>query len=266
MKLLNLFLCSALAENAVGRHRREATRISLTGNENPDQLMDYLTEMAGGESDELEEMIKQLMGTDRTASEIQVRKFRHLKLLVLHLQEEQKFGRYCYYGCYCLPEGSHDISTGGYGKPLDNIDRACRDFKWCYQCLVREHNEAQPNQSWGGNDECRGEDIGYQVDLITDAEGNKSIECLNKVGACRRNICECDKRLAMQLAQFEDEWNEGYHTVKGGFVREDNCKRAGGQGNPVEECCGGLKDFPWNQPKRSNQCCDGPLAKPAGSC
>ena len=85
----------------------------------------------------------------RSASDLQVRKFRHLKLLVLWLQKEQKFGRYCYYGCYCLPEGSHEISSGGYGKPIDNIDGACRDFKWCYQCLVREHNEATPDSSWG---------------------------------------------------------------------------------------------------------------------
>ena len=35
------------------------------------------------------------------------RKFRNLKILVLWMQESKRFGRYCYYGCYCLPEGSH---------------------------------------------------------------------------------------------------------------------------------------------------------------
>ena len=64
---------------------------------------------------------------DRNLSDLQIRKFRNLKILVLWLQKEQKFGRYCFYGCYCLPEGSHNIAAGGYGKPLDKIDEG-RNF------------------------------------------------------------------------------------------------------------------------------------------
>lgn len=82
------------------------------------------------------------MGVDRIATEQQTRKFRNLKILVLWLQKDQRFGRFCYYGCYCLPEGSHDIAAGGYGKPLDAIDRACFDFKQCYRCLLDEHDAA----------------------------------------------------------------------------------------------------------------------------
>ena len=74
-----------------------------------------------------------MMGVDRISTDEQTRKFRNLKILVLYLQKEKKFGRYCYYGCYCLPEGSHDIASGGYGKRLDGIDRACFDFKQCYR-------------------------------------------------------------------------------------------------------------------------------------
>ena len=83
-----------------------------------------------------------MMGVDRIATEQQTRKFRNLKILVLWLQKDQRFGRFCYYGCYCLPEGSHDIAAGGYGKPLDAIDRACFDFKQCYRCLLDEHDAA----------------------------------------------------------------------------------------------------------------------------
>ena len=71
-----------------------------------------------GEEDELERFIMNIMADDpRTLSLEQTRKFRNLKILVLWLQKEQKFGRYCFYGCYCLPEGSHNIAAGGYGKP-----------------------------------------------------------------------------------------------------------------------------------------------------
>ena len=135
-----------------------------------------------GDVDELEQAIMQFMGVDRVVDEIQLRKFRQLKISVLWLQKEQKFGRYCYYGCYCLPEGSHNIAAGGYGKPLDPIDRACLDFKNCYKCLLDEHEG-----------ECKGEDIGYRMDLLEDQYGNKSIECTNKVNSCRYNICQCDK-------------------------------------------------------------------------
>ena len=65
---------------------------------------------------------------------------------------------------------------------------------------------------------CRGEEVGYSADLVEDADtGKKSIVCTNKAGACRRNICECDKRLAEQFALHEDSWNEDLHTNKGKF-------------------------------------------------
>ena len=65
---------------------------------------------------------------------------------------------------------------------------------------------------------CRGEEVGYSADLVEDAEtGKKSIVCTNKAGACRRNICECDKRLAEQFALHEDSWNQDLHTNKGKF-------------------------------------------------
>ena len=107
--------------------------------------------MKGGEHDDLEQFIMDMMSADdrdRALSDDQIRKFRNLKILVLWLQKEQKFGRYCYYGCYCLPEGSHNIAAGGYGTPVDNIDKACFDFKKCYKCLIDEHEVHHPHKTW----------------------------------------------------------------------------------------------------------------------
>lgn len=59
----------------------------------------------------------------KTKYQTAARKFRQLKILVLWLQKQPRFGNYCYYGCYCLPEGAHDLSGGGYGEPVDMIDR-----------------------------------------------------------------------------------------------------------------------------------------------
>ena len=132
------------------RSKRAVDGFSLSGEENPDQLMAILSAMTGDVGDELAQMIAGIMSLDRTASEMELRKFRNLKILVLWLQKEQKFGRYCYYGCYCLPEGSHNIASGGYGSPVDGVDRACRDFKQCYKCLVDEYDVAMPDKTFSG--------------------------------------------------------------------------------------------------------------------
>merc|ERR1712037_439647 len=155
-------------------------------------------------------MIMNLMGESdesfRAMGELGMRKFRQLKIVVLWLQQEQKFGRYCYYGCYCLPEGSHDIAQGGYGKPQDNIDRSCKDFKQCYRCLNEEFGDTSKG--------CAGEEFGYRFDLLTNDDGTKDVQCTNRIGSCRRSICECDLQLAKALAKYESEWDESLHSVK----------------------------------------------------
>lgn len=262
MKLLNIALAaSALAQRV--RNDGKIVRYSLTGNETPDDLMDMLVDVADGEDDELERALMEQMGVDRISTPAQVRKFRNLKIVVLWLQRGNQFGRYCYYGCYCLPEGSHDIASGGYGRALDPIDKACFEFKTCYKCLIEEHENKSIAVSSDGK--CRGEEIGYSADLVEDENGNKSVECTNRAGECRRNICECDKKLAEEFARYEDIWDESLHANRGGFVRDDYCFRSSG-GSPPVECCGGRFDFPFNQLRRENQCCDGPYAKELGSC
>ena len=65
---------------------------------------------------------------------------------------------------------------------------------------------------------CIGEEVGYSYDLnIDDQTGEKSIECTNRRGTCRRNICECDKKLAEQLGKYESEWDESLHRNRGKF-------------------------------------------------
>ena len=52
-----------------------------------------------------------------------------LKTLVTALLGDSSvnFDRFCFYGCYCLPDAAvHDASPGS-GKPVDEIDNACKD-------------------------------------------------------------------------------------------------------------------------------------------
>jgi len=246
---------------------------SFDGEENIDDFSSVLHDIAGDGVDELEEAIRGWLDVgDRNVgppSPIQERKFRNLKVLVLWLQIADQFGRYCYYGCYCLPEGSHNIAAGGYGQPIDNIDRACFDFKQCYKCLIDEHADGEglprnpKSETYDGK--CKGENLGYKFDLFIRPNGNKVIKCKDKPGSCKRNICECDKKLAEQLGFHETEWDESKHAVRGGFKREEQCIKKKTPWKFVE-CCGDRFTFPFNKPRKENQCCEGPKAKLEGTC
>lgn len=190
----------------------------------------------------------------RTKYQTPARKFRQLKIIVLWLQKEQRFGRYCYYGCHCLPEGSHVLGANTYGEPVDNIDRSCKNFNQCYECakLGNAASGIAPDET------CDGATRKYRFKLIQNLDDNsKSIECINKEGTCERNICECDKRLAENLAKWEDTWDINRHTRQGDgtwkFNEQCNKKGRGLFGRP-ESCCGNT--FPDMIPQqKGKECC-----------
>ena len=70
-----------------------------------------------------------------------------------------------------------------------------------------------------------------------------------KPNSCRRNHCECDKRLAEQLAEYELAWNPEYSMAFGGFDRAKSCpavdKRTNTNNDNTHECCGAYPErFP----------------------
>lgn len=174
------------------------------------------------------------------------RKFKQLKLMVLWLQREQQFGRYCYYGCHCLPEGNHNLLGGGYGVPVDPIDRSCKNFFQCYECAKME------------NAMCQGDKVKYKFSLIQDPNTKeKTIECMNPVGTCNRNICECDKRWAETLALHEDKFNSDFHknrATNDNWKYNNECRRTKGKFQKPKECCG--SEYPDKMPlQQGKQCC-----------
>ena len=52
-----------------------------------------------------------------------------------HIAGGSGFGRYCFYGCHCLPDEEHARESPPIGIPIDNIDRTCKQMGSCYQCL-----------------------------------------------------------------------------------------------------------------------------------
>lgn len=166
-------------------------------------------------------------GLTRTLSEESLerwnylRRLKNLKLLVLHLQPEHRFLRYCHYGCYCLTDPLYTLTPPpSHGKPRDPIDAACKVQHQCYECAEMDH----PSRS------CTADRVQYSYVLTRDESDvnnhwKKSIECtddpmskkrpgqISPKWSCRRSMCECDKRLAEQLRENFDQWSDEYRMV-----------------------------------------------------
>lgn len=137
----------------------------------------------------------------------QLRRFKNLKAMVMSLQPSNVtiFGRYCYYGCWCLPQGQHNLASG-FGQPVDPIDAVCKEFTLCYKCI---------DIDFGGS--CNPEKRGYKWGRSFDSEGNQiDIRCKNNHNdgpshRCARFVCECDRVLAVGLSHVWMYWERRYH-------------------------------------------------------
>ena len=90
------------------------------------------------------------------------RALREVKRMVNWLQRNPGFGRYCYYGCYCLDwlhrlEGPENAPKGS-GDPVDSVDSACKVQTECYWCAKNDVYEVH-HESFSGF-ECT-PDVGY---------------------------------------------------------------------------------------------------------
>ena len=72
-----------------------------------------------------------------------LRKLMQLKTMVVTLLASHQidFDRFCFYGCYCLPDAGVHGKSPATGRPVDNIDSACHQLKMCYQCAHRDTKE-----------------------------------------------------------------------------------------------------------------------------
>lgn len=203
------------------------------------------------------------LSSDEDEVLIEARKLKQMKVLILWLQPEHRFARYCFYGCWCLPDNDHKLFTAGYGKPVDNIDGACKRQSQCYDCAQMDHSDRV----------CDASTMGYRYALHFDPEDpdnhmKKSIECLDEPGnkpsskgGCKRSICECDKKLSEDLRLHFAEWDENNHQEQGTFDPQSRCIvegcSGGNCGGHELECCGHLYSGP-RMPYRTNgrrKCC-----------
>ena len=79
-----------------------------------------------------------------------MQRYLQLKYAILFMQRRKTFGKYCFYGCWCMPKGALDIGVG-QGHPVDAIDQSCHDFATCYNCLYSKEIGRECDESDTGN-------------------------------------------------------------------------------------------------------------------
>jgi len=155
------------------------------------------------------------------------------------------FGRYCFYGCHCLPDHEHASKSKPFGKPKDGIDETCKQMGVCYKCIENKYKG-----------KCNQKPTNYRFELKKDKNGKyNDIVCTDR-DECKKDICECDRAFAINVKKHELDWNVKLHSTKSGFNREKECKRAsGGKGGGHETigCCGKIPNVSIR--KDNEQCC-----------
>lgn len=198
-----------------------------------------------------------------TNSLLQIRKLLQLKTLVTTLLDDSSidFDRFCFYGCYCLPDAAIHDSSPGAGQPVDQIDNSCKELKQCYQCANRDTQEDK-------GDECH-QDAAYSVNPLTDNFGKiYDYQCTNRENSCRWRICQCDRAFAHKIKAEHDEWNVQNHKVLGGFDR-GQCQSDLPTRGAGKQCCGNYESPKAAQQRQMinpnlKQCCNNQSILPFG--
>lgn len=94
----------------------------------------------------------------------------------------------------------------GYGVPVDNIDKSCREYTTCYNCLYNQEINGERCNEMAAVQER------YQITGNQDPQtGQVILFCQDPQGTCRRSRCECDKALSEKLSGYENQWNMQHH-------------------------------------------------------
>jgi len=276
MKLLGALVCSAMAFERSMEQIEQEFVVTPEGYEGGFQNFNTSSLLEANKEDDLfrefEDSYHNMNSahgrSDFTEEEkAMIRKFKLMKNFIVYLQKVPLFGKFCFYGCYCFAKGPKNLLVdAGNGKPLDNADNSCKHHLNCHSCAKRDFGE-----------KCEVTN-GYRFDAKEDAvTGIRWIECLNEEGSCKRSLCECDKTLAYDLADAENEWNILHHARWGQFDSALNCARhqpggrdAAMRAEPISEvksdCCG---EFPRRYPYHIDdgfgnikKCCNGKTYDP----
>jgi len=144
-----------------------------------------------------------VQGSLTQADKAYMMKYLQLKFVILFQQKNKFVGKYCFYGCWCFPQAAM-FQYQGFGQPVDNIDRSCREYTTCFNCVYNQQLLGQRCNEWDMTH--------YNIQGSQDPNTGKiTLFCTDPIGSCLRSRCECDRDLAQKLAFYEDEWNQMNH-------------------------------------------------------
>jgi len=214
-----------------------ATDEFLAGIGDDPMLQNVLAEMNSLEAYLESEGITRSINPDGTVSEASndgvqaadtlsgLKRFVELKQLVSWLQpKDKRISRYCFYGCWCLPEGAHSF-VAGEGRPVDLVDKACQYLWFCYTCAKQEFRGV----FMGKTKECIPDKQKYDFRLKLDKAhpqhyDKRDIICRDSFynpmntkdkwkSNCAKAICECDRGLAKRLWRAWTHWDKSRHRI-----------------------------------------------------
>jgi len=154
------------------------------------------------------------------------------------------------YGCYCLPASGMPLS-GGFGEPVDNLDRICFNRKRCIGCLEINHPDGK----------CDPETVRYRYETKTSGDNESTVEgkCLNKKGSCARSVCECDMKLAHEIREHLINEPKGYqmkhNLFVGKFDRDLQCQKRHNGGSAPDMCCDDGTGYMLSYSSLTHDCC-----------
>jgi len=157
--------------------------------------------------------------------EEQLRRFVELKQLVSWMQpKDKRISRYCFYGCWCLPEGAHSF-VAGEGKPVDLVDRACQYLWFCYTCAKQDFKGIFGGRVKYCVPDAKRYAFRFSWNVLNKHDyTQRDIKCkdpwyrimdakFKQRSNCARAICECDRGLAMRLYKVWKHWDKSRHRI-----------------------------------------------------
>lgn len=170
------------------------------------------------------------------------------------LNRKQIIKRILNYGCHCFPGQKKFRSIGGKGPAMDDLDGLCRNQYQCHKCVEIDMG-------------CDPDETPYKVKMLGKKKSAiRDITCKDAEGTCGRALCDCDKEMAHNLADY---WDINLHNLslwrdkknmktmkkKGQqmFDYENTCRTTGMSPQP-DKCCG---NFPKVMPyfTATKSCC-----------
>jgi len=148
------------------------------------------------------------------------------------------------YGCWCLEKK-------GYGPAVDEIDFACFAHSKCWGCAKAENG-----------DSCDGLETAYKWKFVKDSATNVAVDiiCLDS-DPCRKSVCECDRKLAIDLRNMESVYDDKFRDQA---AKEAQCPRktsalarsAASGKDKLDSCCGDEHyKFPFASNNGRRACC-----------